>query len=54
MLVVVAEENLTQNFWIEIGQRRQRWYIRPAKGCGVVPTPGVQRALDLVHEATHK
>jgi tRNA (guanine-N7-)-methyltransferase len=54
VLVVVAEENLTQNFWIEIGQRRQRWYIRPAKGCGVVPTAGVQRALDLVHEATHK
>jgi tRNA (guanine-N7-)-methyltransferase len=50
-LVVVAEENLTQTFWIEIGRNRERWYIRPAKGCGVVPTPGVQRSLDLVRDA---
>lgn len=50
-LVVVAEENLTQQFWIEIAQDRERWYIRPAKGCGVVPTPGVQRSLDLVRDA---
>ncbi len=52
-LVVVAEENLTQNFWIEIGQSRERWYIRPAQGCGVVPTAGVQRALDLAYDAAH-
>jgi tRNA (guanine-N7-)-methyltransferase len=52
--VIVAEENLTQNFWIEIGQRQERWYIRPTQGCGIVPTKGVQRALDLVHEATQK
>ena len=53
-LVVVAEQNLTQNFWIEIGQERELWYIRPAKGYGVVPTMGVQRALDLVYDATHQ
>ena len=52
-LVVVAEENLTQRFWIEIGKSRDRWYIRPAQGCGVVPTAGVQRALDLAYNATH-
>ena len=54
VLVVVAEENLTQQFWIEIGQERGRWYIRPSKGCGVVPTTGVQRALDLVRDAAHQ
>jgi tRNA (guanine-N7-)-methyltransferase len=54
VLVVVAEENLTQHFWIEVGKGRQRWYIRPAKGCGVVPTVGAQRALELVREAGHK
>ena len=52
MLVLVAEESLTQNFWIEIGQEQELWHIRPAKGCGVVPTVGVQRALDVVREAT--
>lgn len=50
--VVVAEENLTQDFWIEIiRQGEERWYIRPARGCGMVPTLGVQQALDLVRDA---
>ncbi len=52
--VIVVEENLTQHLWIEIGQKRERWYLRPAKGCEIVPTEGVQRALDLVHEAAQK
>jgi tRNA (guanine-N7-)-methyltransferase len=52
--VMVVEENLTQNLWIEIGQKKDHWYLHPAKGCGVVPTEGVQRALDLVHEAAQK
>jgi tRNA (guanine-N7-)-methyltransferase len=52
--VMVVEENLTQHLWIEIGQKRDHWYLHPAKGCGVVPTEGVQRALDLVHEAAQK
>ena len=54
VLVVVVDENLNQLFWIEIGKERDRWHIRPAKGCGVVPTAGVQRALDLVRDATHQ
>jgi tRNA (guanine-N7-)-methyltransferase len=51
--VVVVEENLLQDFWIEIGQKKgeKHWYIRPARGCGMVPTVGVQRALDLVRDA---
>jgi tRNA (guanine-N7-)-methyltransferase len=52
--VIVAEENLTQHFWIEIGREGEGWHIRPAEGCRVVPTVGVQRALDLVREATHR
>lgn len=51
---IVTEGNLTQNFWIEIGQRRERWYVRAARGCGIVPTVGIQRALDLVREATQR
>jgi len=48
---VVEEDNLTQDFWIEILKREKGWHIRPAKGCGMIPTLGVQCALDLVHDA---
>lgn len=49
--VFVAEEGLTQDFWIEITRSGAAWAIRPARGCGMVPTVGVQRALDLVRDA---
>ena len=49
--VLVAEPGLTQDFWIEIACRGGHWTIRLARGCGVVPTPGVQRAVDLIWKA---
>jgi len=49
--VIVAEENLTQHLWIEIAWTKDCWHIRPARGCEIVPTVGLQRALDLVHDA---
>ena len=49
--VLVAEADLRQEFWIEIICRGDYWSIRPARGCGVVLTAGVQRAVDLVWEA---
>jgi tRNA (guanine-N7-)-methyltransferase len=48
--VIVVEENVQQDFWIEIAFTKQSWSIRPAAGCGIVPTVGVQRALDLMRE----
>jgi len=48
---VVVEDNLLQDFWIEIVKIDEAWRIRPAKGCGIIPTAGVQRALDLVRDA---
>ena len=48
---VVKEENFLQTFWIEIAEDDRGWRIRPAKGCGIIPTLGAQRALDLVREA---
>jgi tRNA (guanine-N7-)-methyltransferase len=50
--VFVAEEGFTQDFWIEIAQSDDRWMIRPAHGCGIIPTVGVQRALDAVRDMT--
>lgn len=49
--VVVAEDGLTQDFWIEVVRTEERWIIRPARGCGIVPTLGVQQALDLLRDA---
>ena len=49
--VLVAEADLTQDFWIEIACRGDHWTIRPARGCGVVPTIGVQYAVDLIWQA---
>jgi len=49
--VVVVEEELTQHFWVEAVHTGRDWHIRPMQGCAIVPTVGVQRALDLVYQA---
>jgi len=46
--VIVIETHLSQDIWIEIVRKASGWHIRPAKGCGMIPTPGVQEALDLL------
>jgi tRNA (guanine-N7-)-methyltransferase len=48
--VVVSEEHLLQELWIEIRRKEKGWLVRPAKGCGWIPTAGVQRALDAVRD----
>lgn len=48
---VVLEGEFKQDFWIEIQKREDFWHIHPAKGCGIIPSAGVQRTLDLVKEA---
>ena len=48
---VVGEDNLVQDIWIEIARGEKDWHIRPAKGCSIIPTAGVQRALDLVWDS---
>jgi tRNA (guanine-N7-)-methyltransferase len=52
--VFVAESGLTQDFWIEIVRSGEEWAIRPARGCGIVPTVGVQCALDLVRDTAQQ
>ena len=57
VLAAVVEDNLSQNFWIQIrevpleGGSGHRWSISPAPGGGVLPTSGIQKSLDLVYEA---
>ncbi|GIV08236.1 MAG: tRNA (guanine-N(7)-)-methyltransferase [Fimbriimonadales bacterium] len=49
--VVVVEDDMTQHFWIAIAREGDGWRIRPAAGCSVVPTIGVQRALDAIRDS---
>lgn len=48
---LVAEGGFVQNFWVEIVKEEKGWHIRPAKGCCLVPTVGVQKALDLLYKS---
>ncbi|MBU1275231.1 MAG: hypothetical protein KJ720_07620 [Proteobacteria bacterium] len=46
--MVVLEDELEQAFYLELMPRPQGGYlVRPAPGCGVLPSLGVQRALEL-------
>ena len=45
---MTGEDNLIQDFWIEIALVEGCWHIRPAKGCGMIPTAGVQRGASLI------
>jgi tRNA (guanine-N7-)-methyltransferase len=51
---LVMEDGFKQDFWIEICELEGTWHIRPAKGCGLIPTVGAQQALDLVWEAAKR
>jgi tRNA (guanine-N7-)-methyltransferase len=47
---VIVEEHFIQHVWIDIAKGSKDWLIQPAKGCSMLPTAGVQRALDLVRD----
>jgi tRNA (guanine-N7-)-methyltransferase len=51
---LVIEDHFKQDFWIEICELEGTWHIRPAKGCGLLPTVGAQQALDLVWKAANE
>ena len=47
---VVKEDGLKQAFYLEAVWREDHWLLRVAPASGVIPTAGVQRALDLARE----
>lgn len=49
--VVINEDPLLQNLWIAIRKEGDWWRILPARGTAMVPTTGLQKALDLVRDA---
>ena len=49
--VVVVEGSLVQSIWIEIVFKEGAWRVRSTPDCGVVPSEGVNRALEIVRDA---
>ena len=52
--VVVAEENLTQRFWIAVEHTQNEWLIRPENPGSIFLTEGVVHALRMIHWAVEK
>ena len=50
--IIVSEENIRQHFWAAIAQHKGQWRICISEGSNIIPTEGVKRALELVHEAS--
>jgi tRNA (guanine-N7-)-methyltransferase len=48
---LVAEQHLTQHFWITIARTQKAWKVIPSDGQNFFPTPGIARALAMVYEA---
>jgi tRNA (guanine-N7-)-methyltransferase len=44
---VVSEDDFLQAFWLQFSANGSEWLVRPGLGCGLVPTRGVRRALEL-------
>ena len=48
---IVTEERRSHHVWIMIVHTSKGWCIAPADGTAVLPTEGVQKAVELVFEA---
>lgn len=44
---VVNEDDFLQAFWLQFSAHGSEWLLRPGLGCGLVPTRGIRRALEL-------
>lgn len=49
--LVVAEDTLTQHFWVAVMKKDAVWRVCKADGQTILPTAGLARALELVYEA---
>ncbi len=52
MLYTIVHEDgtLLQHFWMEIVKENRQWRLRVAKGCHIIPTKGVQKALEMAYK----
>lgn len=49
--LIITEGKFIQNIWVAIIYKRNAWSIQLAQGCPCLFTEGVNRALELVHQA---
>jgi tRNA (guanine-N7-)-methyltransferase len=52
--VIVTEDRRSQHAWIIIKHTSKGWCVSLAEGSAVLPTAGVQRAVELVYEAASR
>ena len=48
---VVSEDDRAQHIWIVVSHSSRGWCIGPANGAIVLPTQGVQKAIELIAAA---
>ena len=53
---VIVEEPLTQMVWITVARdpKDASWWVVPARGCQMIPTAGLQQALERVADAARR
>ncbi|MEI6438537.1 MAG: hypothetical protein WCO69_07305 [Candidatus Omnitrophota bacterium] len=51
---IVSEDNRMQHVWVGIERTAKGWCVSPAAGTAVLPTEGVQLAVELVFRAVEK
>jgi hypothetical protein len=52
--LLVSEDNLVQHFWVTIIKRGEYWRVHKMDGQNVLPTEGLNLALELVYGAVKK
>lgn len=52
--LLVIEKDIPQHVWISIAKKTKVWMMTPLMGSGFIPTPGVQKAMELVYERARK
>jgi len=51
---IVSEDNRMQHVWVMIEPVAKGWRVAPAAGAAILPTKGVQKAVELVYQAVEK
>ncbi|MBF0595568.1 MAG: hypothetical protein HQL22_11470 [Candidatus Omnitrophica bacterium] len=51
---IVSEDGRMQHVWVSIDPTEKGWCVAAAAGTAVLPTEGVQKAVELVYQAVEK
>jgi tRNA (guanine-N7-)-methyltransferase len=51
---IVSEDGRMQHVWVRIDPTAKGWRVAPAEGTAVLPTEGVQKAVEMVFRAVEK